>query len=110
MAVEMVVAIGSRLLDLDQRAGKVLWMQEQHRLAVGSDLRLTVPEHPRALPDQAVAGRDNIRHVIADMMDAAVGVAVEEFCDRRGLAKRLDELDLGVGQRDKHGENAMLGQ
>jgi hypothetical protein len=43
-------------------------------------------------------------------MDAAVGVALEEFGDRRSLAERLDEFDLGIGQRHEHGDDAVLRQ
>src|SRR5947209_7100475 len=44
------------------------------------------------------------------MVDAAVGIALKELCDRRGLAERLDELDLGVGECCEHCGDAMLGQ
>ena len=49
----VVVAIASRLFELDQRAAEILRVQEQHRLAVGADLRLAVAEHARALRLQA---------------------------------------------------------
>ena len=42
-------------------------------------------------------------------MDAAVRIALEEFADRRALAIRLEQLDLGVGQGDEHGRDAVLG-
>ena len=54
-------------------------MQKQHRLAVGADLRHAVAEHPRALLDQGVARRDDIGHVITNVVDAAVGIALEKF-------------------------------
>ncbi len=60
-------------------------MEKQHRLAVGADFGLTIAEHARALSDQPVARGDDIRHIVADVMDAAVGVALDEFCDRRSL-------------------------
>src|ERR1041385_2670542 len=101
----MVTAMTSGLLDLDERAGKILWMQEQHRLAVRADFRLAVAEHPCALLDQPVARRNNIRYVVANVVNAAVGVTLEEFCDRRVIAQRLDELDFGIGQRDEHGDS-----
>ena len=75
-----------------------------------ADLRHAVAKHPRALADQLVARGDDVGHVIADVMDAAVGVALNEFRNRRGLAERLDEFDLGVGQRHEHSNNAMLRQ
>ena len=67
-------------------------MQKQHRLAVGADPGLTVAEDPRALLDQGVARRDDIGHVIANVVNAAVGVALKEFGDRRGLAERLAKM------------------
>ncbi|MEY9691729.1 hypothetical protein ABH976_002875 [Bradyrhizobium ottawaense] len=69
-----------------------------------------VAEHPRALLHQRVARGDDVDDLVADMVDAAVGIALEEFCDRRGLAERLDEFDLGVGERREHGGHAVLWQ
>src|SRR4051812_12487047 len=106
----MVVAMASSLFDLDERAGKILRMQEQHRFAMRSGLRLAVPKYPGAFPDQPVARRENVGHIVADMMDAAVGIALEEFCDRRGLPKRLDKFYLGIRQRHEHGEDTVLRQ
>src|SRR5262245_3963890 len=42
-------------------------------------------------------------------MDAAVRVALQELGDRRALPERLQELDLGVGQRDEHRGDAVVG-
>src|SRR5438309_5507461 len=106
----METAIGSGLLDFDQRAGKILRMQEQHGLAVRADFRFAVAEHARARLDQLLARSDYIRHVVADVVDAAVRISFDEFRDRRGLAERLDELDLGIGQRGEYGDDAMLRQ
>src|SRR5262249_32753097 len=85
------------LFDFDQRAGKILRVQEQHRLAVRADLGHAVAEHPRTFFDQGIAGSDDVADLITDVMNAAVGIAFQEFRDRRRLAKRLDEFDLGVG-------------
>src|SRR5262245_25442766 len=90
----------SGLLDLHQRAAEVLGMQEQHGLAVGADLRLAVSEHPRTLCLELVPGGADVVDLVADMVDPAVRIALEELRDRRGLSERLEELDLGVGQRD----------
>ena len=57
-------------------------MKKQHRFAVGTDPGLAVAEHPRTLPDQGVARRDDVGHVIANVVNAAVGVALEKFGDR----------------------------
>jgi hypothetical protein len=45
------------LLDFDQRADKILRMQEEHRLAVRADFRLAVAEHARALRFEPVRAR-----------------------------------------------------
>ena len=50
----------SCLFELDQRAGEVLGVEEEHRLAVGADLRAAVAEHARALGEQAVAGGGDV--------------------------------------------------
>src|SRR6516165_136875 len=100
----------SGLFDLDQRPGKILRMQKQDRLAMRADLGLAISEHPSPFLDQGIAGGDDVGDLVADMVDAAVGIALQEFCDRRLVAQRLDELDLGVGQRHEDGDNAMLGQ
>src|SRR5712675_1628968 len=67
-----------RLLDLDQRAAKVLRVQEQHRLTVGADLRIAVAEDARAFRLELVARGQNIVDLVADVVDAAVRIALEE--------------------------------
>ncbi len=84
-------------------------MQKQHRLAMRADFRLAVAEHARALCLQGIAGGADVGHLVADVVDAAVGIAFEEFGDRRALAERLQQFDLGVGQRDEHGGDAVVG-
>ena len=65
----------SRLLKFDQRAAEILRMQKQHRLAMRADLRLAVAEHARALRLQGVAGGADVGHLVADVVDAAVGIS-----------------------------------
>src|SRR5437868_13819251 len=93
-----LIMLGSSLFDFDERAGKILRVEKQHRLAMGADLRHALAEHARAPAEQLIARRDDIGHVVADVMDTAAGLALDEFVDRRSLAERLDELDRGVGQ------------
>src|SRR5262245_64990921 len=90
----------SRLFDLDQRAAKILRVQEQHRLAVGADLRLAVAEHARALRLEPLPRGADIVDLVTEVMNAATGIAVEEVCDRRRLPQRLEAFDLGVGRGD----------
>src|SRR5690349_18521791 len=85
-------------------------MEEQHRLAMRADLRLAVAKHARAFLDQLVTRGEDVDHLVADMMNAAVGIALDELRNGRSLAQRLDELDLGIGQRHEHGDHAVLGQ
>ena len=98
------------LLDFDKRAGKVLRMQEEHGLTVRPDLGNAIAEHPRAFPDQTIARRNDVRHIVADVMNAAVRITLQEFGNRGSFSQRLNEFDLGVGQSDKDGDDAVLGQ
>ena len=77
------------MLEFHQRAAEILRVQEQHRLAVGADLRLTVAQHARPLRLQGVAGGADIGHLVADVVDAAVGIALEELGDWRIFSQRL---------------------
>src|SRR6185369_811258 len=79
----------SGLLKLDQSAAEILRMQEQHRLAVRAYLRLAVAEDARTVALERVARGFDVGYLVADMMDAAVRIFVEEFGDGRILAERL---------------------
>src|SRR6266487_3474838 len=109
MASAVATDIASGLLDLDQSTAKILRVQEQHRLAVGADLRLAVAQNPRPVRLEALARGQDVVDLVAQMVDTAVGIAFQEFLDRRGFAQRLEELDLGVGQADEHRGDAVLG-
>src|SRR6476659_5508662 len=99
----------SNLLKLGQRAAEVFRMQEQHRLAVRPDLWVAVADHTRALRFELVARGQDVGHLVAHMMDAAVRVLLQELGDRAICAERLQELDLGVGQIDENDRDAVLG-
>src|SRR5689334_19071529 len=92
----------SNLLELGQRAAEIFRMQEQHRLAVRSDLRVAVADHTRALRLELIARGQDVGHLVAHVMDAAVGVLFQKLGDRAIGAERLQELDLGVGQIDEY--------
>ena len=80
-------------------------MEEQHRLAVRTDLGLAIAEHPRAFLHQRITRRENVRYFVADVMNAAVGVALDELRNRRVLAERLYEIDLvGIPEKNMAGE------
>ena len=87
----------SRLFNLDQRAAKILRVQEQDRLAVGADLRLAVAEHACALRLEPVARGADIVDLLADVVNATIGIALEKFCNGRRLPERLEQFNLGVG-------------
>ena len=88
----------SNLLELDQRSGEVLGMQEQHRLPVRADLRLAGADDPGTGRRQPVARGQDIRHFVADVVDAAGGRLFEKATDRRALAQHAKQFDLGVRQ------------
>ena len=48
-----------------------------------ADLRLAGAEHPGARPSKLVARGEDIGDLVADVMNAAVGVLLEEPGDRR---------------------------
>src|SRR5260370_12858374 len=94
-ASEVVSDIRLRLLDLDQRPAKILGVQEQHRLAVGADLRLPVAQDPRAGRLEPLPRGPDVVHLVAQMMHAAVGIAVQEVFDWRSGSQRLAHTHLG---------------
>ena len=61
-------------------------MKKQNRFAVCADFRLAVAENARTLRLEFVARNANVRHFVTNVMDAAVGIALKEFCDRRSPA------------------------
>src|ERR1700730_14352998 len=99
----------SRLLEFDQRAAEILRMEEQHRLAVGAGLGLAVAEHAGAALFKGITRDADVVDLVAQVMDAAVRIALEEFRDRRALPVRLEQLDFRVGQGDEYRRHAVLG-
>src|SRR5262249_31693373 len=81
-------------------------MKKQDRFAVRTDLRFAVAENARTLRLELLTGHANVRYFVANVMNAAVGIALKEFCDRRVRSQRLAELDLGIWQRGKDPRNA----
>ncbi len=98
----------SGLLQLDQRAAEILWMEEQDRFAMGAELRLGVTEYPHAVPFKFLTCRRDVFDLIADMVDAAFGHAPEKICDRRVVPERGDQLNLGVRQINEHRGHTVL--
>src|SRR5918993_3657885 len=98
----LVNSLSSGLLEFDERAVKVLGVQEKHGFSVGSDLRFARAQHPGPRIHKPVAGSRNIVHLVADMMHAAVRVLLQELGDGRVLTQGFQEFDLSVGQRNEH--------
>ena len=61
----------------------------------------------KAEPLAGLVRGDDVVHFVADVMDAAVRIALQELGDGRIRAERLEQLDLGVGQRDEHRGHAV---
>ncbi len=71
-------------------------------------LPFAIAQDPRPLLRQLVARGTDVGDLVADMVDPAAGIAGEKSGDRRRLAERVDELDLGVGQLDEDHGDAVL--
>src|SRR5689334_13228630 len=84
-------------------------MQEQNRLAVCADLRLAVAEYARTLRLERIARGADVRNLVAEVMDAPIRVTLEKFGDRRVGTERLEQFDLGIGQRDKNRRHPVVG-
>ena len=78
-------------------------------MSLGCRKKIGVPCAPiRVVPKDAHAlaviegpRRLDVRHLEAEVMLPALGIALEEFHDRRVRAQRLDQLDLAVGRVDE---------
>src|SRR6266478_2804484 len=96
----------SRLFDLDEGAAEILGVEEQHRLAMGTDFRLAVAEDARAGRAEAIARGHDVIDLTAQMMHAAGRVLVEKAAHRGIGAERLQQLDLAIRQLDKNYRDA----
>src|SRR4051812_48179307 len=83
-------------------------MQEEYRLAMRADARITIAKDARASRLQPVASRQDIVDLVTDVMDAAVRALLQELRNGRMSAQGLQQLDLRVGQFDKDDGNAVL--
>src|SRR5262249_57650495 len=71
--IASAVATGiSGLFEFDQRAGKVLGMEKQHRLAMRPDLWLAAAAHPSAARFERIARPADILNPAAYAMNAAI--------------------------------------
>ena len=72
-------------------------------------LRVPIAEYARALGFELVAGGDDVLDLVAEMVHAAVRIALEKLGDRRVRAKRMQEFDFRIGQFDEDDRHAMVG-
>jgi hypothetical protein len=63
---------------------------------MGTGTRLAITEHSCTLGTQPVSRGDDVVDLIANVVYAARGIAVEKTPHRRGVAERLEQLDSGV--------------
>ncbi len=102
------LALRLSLLQLDKRATKIFGVEEEHGLAMRAGLGLTGAENPGTSCDQTVARGDDVSNLVADVVDAAIRVPLQEFRDGGVRAERLQQLDFGVRQGDEYGGNPVL--
>ena len=70
-------------------------MQEQHGLVVRTDLGRAVAQHACAIGLEPVARHQNVVDLIAEVVDAAVRIALQEFRDRMKRQRTpLSQQDL----------------
>ena len=74
---------------LDQRAGEILWVQEQYGFAVGPGFWVSVAKDTCPCRDQLIAGGEDVIDLVADVVNAARWVFGKEPGDwgrRRPMA------------------------
>ena len=72
------------------------------------DFWLAIAQHPRSAGLQAIARGQNVIDLIADMVNAAGGIALKEGGDGRRLAERVEQLDLRIRKCDENRGDAVL--
>lgn len=97
------------LLHFNENASAVLRVEEDNRLAVGTNLWLVAD-----CPDlRLFALADSLLDVLdldADVVETTRGVFVEERLNRALLTEGVEELELRVGQFHENSGNAVLGE
>jgi len=73
-----------------------------------ADLWLTIAKDAQARGHHLIARSNDVVDLIAHMMNAACGVLFEKAVDGAVVAKRVEQLDLGVWQFDKDNRDAMI--
>src|SRR3546814_16721799 len=89
----------SGLFQFDQRTAEILRVQEQHRLAMGTDARLPVAQDAGTPGLQAVARLQDVVNLVAEVVDPAARRLGAEPGDRRRLAQRAKQFDPRSAER-----------
>lgn len=97
------------LLELNQDTSAVLGVQEDNRVAVGTDLGLGVDGRDAAGLNlgQSVL---NVVDLQADVVHASTRVLDQEVSDGALLSKGLKQLNVGIAEEDEDGGNSVIGQ
>lgn len=97
------------LLELNQDTSAVLGVQEDNRVAVGTDLGLGVDGSDTAGLNlgQSVF---NVVDLQADVVHTSTGVLDQEVSDGALLSEGLQQFNVGVTEEDENGGNSVVGQ
>src|SRR6516164_3507611 len=81
MCLIFIALLTLLLFELDQCAQKIAGMEEGDRLAGDVALRLAGAQHAHAVLSERTRGFLDVVDAEAEVMDAALGIALEEFGD-----------------------------
>ncbi len=86
------------LLELGQSTAEILGCRNSTGLPWAPIFGLPSPRTRAPCAFSLSRAAQDVFNLVAEVMDPAVGILLDELCDRRRLAQRLHELDLGVRQ------------
>ena len=72
------------------------------------NFRLTAAQHPRPLALQLRARREDVVHLVADVMNAARRIFIQEILDWRALTERKQQLNLCIWQLDENNRHTVI--
>src|SRR6516162_6876184 len=76
---------------------------------MGAHLRLPVAQHTYPFRLELVARSADVLDLVTDVMYSTIAIAIEKPGNRRSLSERLEQLDLGIRQRNEDRGHAMIG-
>ena len=92
----------------NERTEKIFRMDKRDALAMHIVLRFAVTQHLRAFAREIGAQSIYTFHADTQMMNAALGIALEKFGNRRIGTRRLHQLDLCITEIDIRHAYALL--